>query len=112
MVKQTIARFATLFITIVMVNNGQSWELKFTPHALNVGVQLVTQCFPRGRLTFSAIDYVQITPEDSLITMRRQQHPGESKCTAVAFVFRNNDGGQGDPDKDYIGESSSYYMEP
>lgn len=96
------------FMTIVMVQNGQNWELGWDPHPQNVGVQVDTQCWTNGKLTFSSVDYVQIEEMQSHVVMHRQQHPKERNCVVYASVLRNPEGPQGDPKNDLPVDSVTY----
>lgn len=94
-------------VSVILTITSAGWYVTFTPHPLNVGVQLTTECRAKdGRLDFSAVDYVQVAPEDENLTLRRQTTPRGQRCTVVASVLRNADGATGDPDADYVGESS------
>lgn len=97
----------TLVAMMTLISVAEGWRISFAPDSLNVGVQLVTECRGKdGRLGFVAVDYVQIDADASGITTRRQITPKGERCTVVASVLRNMDGATGDPQADYVGESS------
>ena len=93
-----------LLLTIIAVRD--TWHVTFTPHPLNTGVLITTNCWDKkGLLSFRSVDFGQIDPGWSHVDMHRQLTPKGDRCEVGAFVMRNADGAFGDAEKDYVGES-------
>jgi hypothetical protein len=97
-----------MFIVVISAVGSDMWHITFTPHSLNTGVLLTTNCWSKdGKLSFRAVDFGQIDPGWNHADMHRQTTPKGDRCEVAAMVMRNVEGAFGDPDKDYIGESQS-----
>ncbi len=98
-----------MWLALLLVTaQGAQWHITFTPHILNTGVLITTNCWSKdGRLSFRAVDFGQIDPGWDHADMHRQITPINDRCEVEAFVMRNHEGAFGDPDKDYIGEDSN-----
>ena len=102
----------TLLLAVVLsvVNAGQDWKVQFSPHPLNVGVQIYTSCYNKSdKLVYVVSAYIQVEPEQGDATVHRTTTgiPSGSNCEARFDVMRNADGALADSQKDYSGESAT-----
>lgn len=97
-----------LLLVCLLVQTAGGWRVQFAAHENNVGVQIDTQCWRDGKLTFQAVDYVHVDPAWSDIELHRPQTPKGASCTGKAYVFRNTAGGTGNPDEDTIADQSGF----
>ena len=95
----------------VVVSTASGWDVSFTARPNNVGVQLDTVCFTKDhKMSYVAVDYVHVEADTNRVPFRRHDEvPRGDACTVLASVFANDHKGDtffGDPDGDYVIESS------
>lgn len=96
-----------LAVVLSVVTPGE-WVVQFTPHPLNVGINIVTDCTTKGHLVYRAVANFVIEPKDAKVSTPRTTRgiPPGARCEANFAIMRNPKGGGGDPDNDYPGETA------
>lgn len=102
-----MGRFAAalpiLFVVIGVLNGGMDWQVTFTQHPDNVGVEIWQRCWLDGKLIWSNTPFVHVESDWHEVITHRQLDgiPVGAACQAIFQVIRNPEGGPGDPQKDY-----------
>jgi hypothetical protein len=81
-----VSRIAAILIAIAAVNTG--WHITFAADPANDHVQMDTTCYEQGRMVWSAVDSLPITPGSTGMTVRRHLTPATALCDINVFLFK------------------------